>query len=50
LRIILPQVAHVGKQRKEAAKVEVFPLRDANRALNSLKNDAIGGAAMLRVS
>ena len=29
--------------------VEVFPLRDANRALNSLKNDAIPGAAVLRV-
>jgi propanol-preferring alcohol dehydrogenase len=29
---------------------EVFPLRDANRALNSLKNDAIRGAAVLKVS
>lgn len=27
--------------------VEVFPLREANRALNSLKNDAIEGAAVL---
>jgi alcohol dehydrogenase, propanol-preferring len=29
--------------------VELFPLRDANRALNSLKNDAIAGAAVLRI-
>jgi len=28
-------------------QVEVFPLRDANRALNALKNDAIRGAAVL---
>jgi propanol-preferring alcohol dehydrogenase len=31
-------------------RVEVFSLREANRALNSLKNDAISGAAVLRVS
>jgi propanol-preferring alcohol dehydrogenase len=31
-------------------EIEVFPLRDANRALNSLKNDAIRGAAVLQVS
>jgi alcohol dehydrogenase, propanol-preferring len=30
--------------------VQIFPLSDANRALNSLKNDAIPGAAVLRVS
>jgi propanol-preferring alcohol dehydrogenase len=30
-------------------EIEVFPLCDANRALNSLKNDAIRGAAVLRV-
>jgi propanol-preferring alcohol dehydrogenase len=30
--------------------VQVFPLADANRALNALKNDAIRGAAVLRVS
>jgi propanol-preferring alcohol dehydrogenase len=30
--------------------IEVFPLREANRALNALKNDAIPGAAVLRVS
>lgn len=29
--------------------VQTFPLRDANRALNALKNDAIPGAAVLRV-
>jgi propanol-preferring alcohol dehydrogenase len=29
--------------------VELFPLTDANRALNALKNDAIRGAAVLRV-
>lgn len=28
---------------------QVYPLRDANRALNALKNDAIPGAAVLRV-
>lgn len=30
--------------------VQIFSLRDANRALNALKNDAISGAAVLRVS
>ena len=29
--------------------VQLFPLRDANRALNTLKNDAIAGAAVLQV-
>jgi alcohol dehydrogenase, propanol-preferring len=29
--------------------VQVFPLQDANRALNALKNDAIPGAAVLKV-
>jgi propanol-preferring alcohol dehydrogenase len=28
---------------------QLFPLRDANRALNALKNDAIEGAAVLKV-
>jgi propanol-preferring alcohol dehydrogenase len=28
--------------------VQVFPLQEANRALNALKNDAIPGAAVLR--
>ena len=31
-------------------RVQSFPLREANRALNALKNDAIPGAAVLRVS
>ena len=31
-------------------EVEEFPLADANRALNALKNDAIRGAAVLRVA
>jgi len=30
--------------------VQIYPLSDANRALNALKNDAIPGAAVLRVS
>jgi propanol-preferring alcohol dehydrogenase len=30
--------------------VQIFSLRDANRALNALKNDAISGAAVLRIS
>jgi propanol-preferring alcohol dehydrogenase len=30
--------------------VQIFPLRQANRALNALKNDAIEGAAVLQVS
>jgi alcohol dehydrogenase, propanol-preferring len=30
-------------------EIEIFPLSDANRALNSLKNDAIRGAAVLQV-
>ena len=29
--------------------VQIFPLNEANRALNALKNDAISGAAVLRV-
>ncbi len=29
--------------------IEIFPLHEANRALNSLKNDAIRGAAVLQV-
>jgi propanol-preferring alcohol dehydrogenase len=31
-------------------KVQVYPLAEANRALNALKNDAISGAAVLWVS
>jgi len=30
-------------------RVQIFPLSEANRALNALKNDAIPGAAVLRV-
>jgi len=30
--------------------VQIFPLSEANRALNALKNDAISGAAVLRVA
>jgi propanol-preferring alcohol dehydrogenase len=30
-------------------RVQVFPLQEANRALNALKNDAIPGAAVLRI-
>jgi alcohol dehydrogenase, propanol-preferring len=30
--------------------VQIFPLGEANRALNALKNDAIPGAAVLRVA
>jgi propanol-preferring alcohol dehydrogenase len=30
--------------------VQIFSLQDANRALNALKNDAIPGAAVLRIS
>ena len=30
--------------------VQIFPLRDANRALSAIKNDAIPGAAVLRVN
>ncbi len=31
-------------------RVQIFPLHEANRALNALKNDAIPGAAVLRVA
>jgi alcohol dehydrogenase, propanol-preferring len=30
--------------------VELYPLREANRALNALKNDAIQGAAVLKIA
>ena len=29
--------------------VQVYPLGEANRAINALKNDAISGAAVLRI-
>ena len=31
-------------------RVQIFPLHEANRALNALKNDAIPGAAVLKVA
>jgi propanol-preferring alcohol dehydrogenase len=31
-------------------QVEIFPLSEANRALNALKNDAIRGAAVLKMA
>jgi propanol-preferring alcohol dehydrogenase len=31
-------------------RVQIFPLNEANRALNALKNDAIQGAAVLQIS
>jgi len=31
------------------SRVQIYPLREANRALNALKNDAIPGAAVLKV-
>jgi propanol-preferring alcohol dehydrogenase len=31
-------------------RVQVFPLAEANHALNALKNDAISGAAVLRIA
>jgi alcohol dehydrogenase, propanol-preferring len=31
-------------------EIEVFPLSEANRALNALKNDAVRGAAVLKVA
>jgi propanol-preferring alcohol dehydrogenase len=31
-------------------RIQLFPLREANRALNALKNDAIPGAAVLQIA
>jgi propanol-preferring alcohol dehydrogenase len=31
-------------------RIQLFPLREANRALNTLKNDAIPGAAVLQIA
>ena len=31
-------------------RVQLFPLQEANRALNALKNDAIPGAAVLQIA
>ncbi|MGH9434027.1 MAG: zinc-dependent alcohol dehydrogenase family protein [Terriglobia bacterium] len=41
---------HLAAEIPIKTHIEVFPLQDANRALNSLKNDAIQGAAVLRVA
>ena len=30
--------------------VQIYPMQEANRALNALKNDAIPGAAVLRIA
>lgn len=40
----------VAAQIPIRTKVQVFPLEDANLALNALKHDAIRGAAVLRVA
>ncbi len=40
----------VAAQIPIRTRVQAFPLAEANRALNALKNDAIPGAAVLRVS
>jgi alcohol dehydrogenase, propanol-preferring len=37
----------VAAQIPIRTRIQIFPLRDANRALNALKNDAISGAAVL---
>jgi propanol-preferring alcohol dehydrogenase len=41
---------HVAAEIPIRTHVQIYPLRDANRALNALKNDAIPGAAVLRIS
>ena len=41
---------HVAAEIPIRTHVQMFALREANRALNALKNDAIPGAAVLRVS
>jgi len=41
---------HVAAEIPIRTHVQSYPLRDANRALNAVKNDAIPGAAVLRVS
>jgi alcohol dehydrogenase, propanol-preferring len=40
----------IAAQLPIRTQVEIFPLQEANRALNRLKNDAIRGAAVLQVS
>jgi len=40
---------HVAAEIPIRTHVQIFPLSEANRALNALKNDAIPGAAVLKV-
>jgi len=40
---------HIAAEIPIRTHVRIFPLSDANRALNALKNEAIPGAAVLRV-
>ena len=53
-RQLLAQLAgakiHRAAEIPIRTRVQMFPLREANRALNALKNDAIPGAAVLRIS
>jgi len=39
----------VAAQIPIRTRVQIFPLHEANRALNALKNDAIPGAAVLQI-
>ena len=40
---------HIAAEIPIRTHTELFPLREANRALNALKNDAIPGAAVLQI-
>jgi alcohol dehydrogenase, propanol-preferring len=40
---------HIAAEIPIRTHVQSFPLREANRALNALKNDAIPGAAVLKI-
>jgi alcohol dehydrogenase, propanol-preferring len=57
IRSVANNTRHDGHEFLELAckipihtHVQVFPLSEANRALNALKNDAIPGAAVLRIA
>ena len=39
----------LAAEYSDSTKVEVYPLLDANRALQSLKNDIVRGAAVLTI-
>jgi propanol-preferring alcohol dehydrogenase len=41
---------HIAAEIPVRTRVQLFPLQDANRALNALKNDAIQGAAVLKIA